>query len=108
MCNTCPCTRGRVRLSHGGRAPSSQRPVTSPVADARDAPGFLREEGACYRFVRASRDGERRAPQGHDARVPPHVVAEVTSPRPRDTRRDRVDKPRDYARAGVPYYWLVD
>lgn len=51
-----------------------------------------------------------RKPALEDAlvRVAPHLIVEVTSPRPRDTRRDRVDKLRDYARAGIPYYWILD
>lgn len=41
-------------------------------------------------------------------RVAPHVVVEVTSPRPRDARRDRIEKLDDYARARIPYYWILD
>jgi Uma2 family endonuclease len=41
-------------------------------------------------------------------RIAPHVVAEVTSPRTRDARRDRIDNLGDYARSGVPYYWIAD
>lgn len=41
-------------------------------------------------------------------RHPPDLVVEVVSPRPADGRRDRAEKPDDYAGFGVRYDWLVD
>ena len=51
--------------------------------------------------------GKRPEPRGV-VRVPPDLVVEVVSPLPTDVRRDRIEKPDDYADIGVRYYWLVD
>jgi Uma2 family endonuclease len=40
-------------------------------------------------------------------RVPPDIMVEVISRRPRDVRRDRIDKALDYAAFGVRYYWMI-
>jgi Uma2 family endonuclease len=44
----------------------------------------------------------RKYPEGAD------LVVEVVGDRPEERRRDLDDKPRDYAAAGVPEYWIVD
>jgi Uma2 family endonuclease len=36
------------------------------------------------------------------------LVMEVVSGDPKDRERDMVVKPREYARAGIPEYWIID
>lgn len=52
--------------------------------------------------------GSRMPPRRGLIGNPPDVMLEVLSPGPRDGRRDRVEKPEDYAAFGVRYYWLLD
>lgn len=41
-------------------------------------------------------------------KVTPDVVVEVISSQPVHIRRDRIEKPDEYAKIGVQSYWLVD
>jgi Uma2 family endonuclease len=52
--------------------------------------------------------GSRIPPRRGVIQVPPDVMVEVISVRPRDVRRDRIQKLDEYAAFGVRYYWLVD
>jgi Uma2 family endonuclease len=56
------------------------------------------------RAARAARDRRARAYDAIDALV----VVEIISPRGGTERADRVDKIFEYARAGIPQYWLID
>jgi len=52
--------------------------------------------------------GRTGLPRHGVVRIPPDVMIEVLSEGPRDARRDRIDKPDEYAAFGVPWYWLFD
>jgi Uma2 family endonuclease len=52
--------------------------------------------------------GSRRPPARGLVRVPPDIAVEIVSPKPRDGRRDRVEKLADYAAFGIRWYWLLD
>ncbi|MCW2914687.1 MAG: hypothetical protein JWN52_2755 [Actinomycetia bacterium] len=54
--------------------------------------------------ARASRARKARAYDGPDVLL----VVEIVSPRSGSEQHDRVDKVFEYARAGIPQYWLVD
>jgi len=68
----------------------------------RVAPDTIREPDVV--FV-----SKKRLPK--DKTVPPHgadLVIEVVSPSEESRKRDLIEKRRDYARAGISEYWIVD
>ena len=51
--------------------------------------------------------GSAAPPRRGIGREPPDIIIEVISPHSSDVRRDRIEKPVEYAVFGVRYYWLV-
>ena len=51
---------------------------------------------------------DRKLPRRGAMRHPPDIMIEVISSEPRDRRRDRIEKLREYAAFGVRWCWLID
>ncbi len=52
--------------------------------------------------------GGRKPPGRGASRIPADIMVEIVSLTPRDGRRDRVEKVKEYAAFGVRRYWIVD
>jgi Uma2 family endonuclease len=50
----------------------------------------------------------RKPPARGVITIPPDIAVEIVSASPRDQQRDRVEKMEEYARFGIPFYWLLD
>ncbi len=75
--------------------------VLNGPAGVRLAPDVIREPDI---FVLDAEAAEKA--QGFPVEARPLLVVEVVSPSTRTL--DLVEKPHDYARAGIPEYWVVD
>jgi Uma2 family endonuclease len=58
--------------------------------------------------VSAFLPGTPLPPRHGPSTTPPDILVEVISSSTRDVKRDRIEKPEDYAGFGVRFYWLID
>ncbi len=65
-------------------------------------PGKIREPDVVFLFNKNRRRDREKFWEGAD------LVMEVVSADPKGRRRDRVIKRAEYAKAGIPEYWIVD
>lgn len=88
------------------RAWARPRPVLIGASEAKFAvaPGRGRKPDL-FAYLPGSKRPPTNASVSH---VPPDILVEIVSARPRDVRRDRVEKLSEYAAFGVKTYWLVD
>jgi Uma2 family endonuclease len=64
--------------------------------------GNIREPDVVYMKAENARRRHNKYWEGAD------LVMEVVSPDPKDRERDLKTKLREYARAGIPEYWIID
>jgi Uma2 family endonuclease len=70
--------------------------------DVRLKKGVIRQPDVVYMKAENARRRHEKYWDGAD------LVMEVVSPDPKDRERDLETKPREYARAGIPEYWIID
>lgn len=99
--------QGRLRAQLDSYDASSLRPqpggwwIVSEVEVLLFGKQVVRPDLCAWRCERMP-----EAPSQFPVPLRPDWICEVVSPS--DPRRDTVIKYRDYARAGIPYYWLAD
>ncbi|GAA3977769.1 Uma2 family endonuclease [Actinomadura viridis] len=76
-------------------------PLDIDTGPAIRVPDLVVVDGGAARAARA------RNARAYDA-MDVQLVIEIVSPRSGSERTDRVDKVFEYARAGIPHYWLID